>query len=81
MDQNKAVKLHEIEYAMQPTCRLCKFSMLNGDWGTCINNTYYHDKHKEVRLLSVHASGWCPEFTLGGRQAVEIHGFKEFLAS
>lgn len=66
MDENKVKVLEEIGYKINSCCVNCvhgEFYTLG--FGSCHKNTYVHLKHQNPeggRPLSVHATGWCPQF-------------------
>jgi hypothetical protein len=82
MDPNKRLKLRDIRYEVRPACGVC-VHYLHKDtgpgaelWSTCRLHSYDHQKHTEKRRhLSVHATGWCPDFTADTSQ---LGGFEEF---
>lgn len=69
MDANKLNKLREIKYRYQKVCGDCAFSHFPiNDWGTCKRHTYFHNKHKEHRFVSIHKFGVCPSHGKGFTQ-------------
>tara|TARA_B100000614_G_scaffold258752_1_gene281852 strand:+ start:105764 stop:106027 length:264 start_codon:yes stop_codon:yes gene_type:complete len=64
MDRNKAITLGQIDYRLQSACGLCAHGNFNGQtWGTCNKHSYKHEKHTgDVRQLSIHFTGVCPDF-------------------
>lgn len=81
MDKNKDKKLSNINYKIQPTCYLCKYSNFhkNTDWGVCKAHQYAHLKHTESeRSLSIHKTGYCPGFEVNKETLVQLHGFSNY---
>jgi len=78
MDENKTIKLKQIDYKINESCGLCSHGLFFGkSWGECSKNAYEHRKHsKATRLLSIHQSGYCIDFLMG---ETDLHGFSEFL--
>lgn len=76
MDPNKAKRLTEIGYQIQRVCLLCTHSQLNGLWGTCAKETYFHDKHQRKMPLSINAAGSCPEWELN--EQLDLHKFVDY---
>ena len=82
MDLNKVRELKDIGFKIVPTCGLCKHSAIGPmvSFGTCSIQTYQHLKHTgPARQLSIHRSGWCPEFTIAPRALPDLGAFMEFM--
>lgn len=80
MDDNKAIRLRELDYQIRRTCSNCKFSGFKGreDWSTCSKHRYSHKKHTEdVRNLSIHRSGYCGSHEWS--ESFQVGLWKEFL--
>ena len=79
MDENKRQTLKDIGYQIRHVCASCKYANLTGHWGTCFKHKYQHLKHTdEIRYLSIHSTGHCPDYTEDPQFEYQIHGFKEF---
>jgi hypothetical protein len=78
MDKNKAARLRELGYKLHKTCGRCKHANISrgSSWGSCKEQTYFHDKHNRTMPLSINASGSCPQFKQHSLD--DVHGFKEF---
>lgn len=81
MDINKASKLREIGYKIEPSCGTCKHFVQRSDedFGDCQIHDYEHLKHTGGRRrLSVVRYGQCKSFEANDNLGY-LHGFKEFL--
>ena len=77
MDENKRKRLRELGYVVRGTCSNCKFSTIAAGWGTCSKADYFHNKHGELRALSVNEAGHCHMHEW--REDLHIGGFDEFM--
>jgi hypothetical protein len=83
MDENKRLKLVEIDYHVPKTCGLCihsSFATPSGEWGECVRHNYNHLKHAEnPRYLSIFRGGTCNGFEVNPRAIGYLHRFAEFV--
>lgn len=83
MDPKKLAVLRSLPYRILPTCGLC----LNADirrgeaFGTCQRHSYEHVKHRELRQLSIHRSGTCPDFSWDQMQVRDLERFSELVSN
>lgn len=80
MDENKLIKLKEIEYEVMKTCGMCIHSHIpdTTNWGTCRKYTYEHLKHNnKQRQLSINRYGYCKSFLFNS--ASDIGKFDQFI--
>jgi hypothetical protein len=83
MDKNKLQKLREIGYTLRNCCANCEHGMFpSNNFGTCSVHKYRHLKHTgELRDLSIHKYGCCPDHKLDEYFKHEIDTFIEFLTN
>ena len=82
MDENKRLKLIEIEYEVKACCGTCMHSKFrtNNDFGDCQIYAYRHLKHStDVKDLSIFRYGTCPSHEFEQKSLDFMHAFKEFL--
>lgn len=78
MDANKLKVLQDIKYNFPMVCGRCTESDISSDgWGVCLKFKYYHFKHGEYRLLSIHMLGSCPAFK--ENEIPDVDSFKGYL--
>jgi hypothetical protein len=84
-DENKFAKLREIGYQIRDCCGLCVFAgAFRGDWSACefADNSYMHQTHANPaggRGVSIHISGWCPNFKINPARRQSLGAHREFL--
>jgi hypothetical protein len=79
MDTNKLAKLKEAGYKIERVCGVCEHSkfVAGRDFGLCMLQTYFHQKHKEKRHLSISKFGGC--FRFKKKIIRELEDFERFL--
>jgi hypothetical protein len=85
-DPNKLAVLADVDYRVQPCCRLCKHARFApaSDYGQCAVLTYEHEKHTETRQLTVHQAGRCGGgFEWNDKKKANVYrsGFERFVAA
>ncbi len=84
MDENKSIKLKEINYKIHECCGTCKFAMFGfSDWGKCALHEYKHKKHSggdksSLRDLSIHKFGSCSSYSPADDYINEVFGHFKF---
>lgn len=84
MDKNKLQKLREMKYSFVDCCDNCEHGAFNlaSKFGTCSYNKYHHLKHTgELRDVSIHRDGCCPDHKLDEYFKHEIDAFIKFLTN
>jgi hypothetical protein len=83
MDENKRLKLVEIDYHVPKTCGLCihsSFASPSGFWGECTKLDYNHAKHSSnPRNLSIYRGGTCKQFEPDPHAMEQLNRFSEFV--
>ncbi len=81
MDDNKRIKLHEINYKIGNCCGMCIHMNIEKTWGTCKLHSYEHLKHTggnktNKRELSVFVFGCCDDYVCDPNS--QLAGYNEF---
>ena len=84
MDENKRIKLTNINYSIKKTCGNCKYSSLIDNWGTCSFHQYTHLKHEKgnktsIRQLSINRYGCCFNHVYSTNYLINIKHFENFI--
>lgn len=82
MDEAKRQVLHTVGYRIGPSCGQCVHFNAPGrhEWGTCRLHLYLHGKHTDrEREVSVHTSGFCPDFDRHPSSVAELAAHAEYL--
>ena len=88
MDENKRIKLLNIDYHVRPCCAMCRHAEFKPGrlgirwlqrWGSCQLHEYKHLKHTgPPKKLSINLFGHCHDFSLNKDSLAELGNYGLF---